>query len=161
VIHVFHPHTPLLATSVTIWRVLTEVDAASVDAAVGAWLWERGEPSGTTEETSEPVNTTTTGCACTGTGSGGGSGGGGAGPVRPVLLAVDGKTVRGAVDVEGNQTHLLAAMTHDQGLVIAQAEVDGKTNEIPMLPTLLDQIDDLAEVVVTADALHTQRATAR
>jgi hypothetical protein len=32
---------------------------------------------------------------------------------------------------------------------------------IPMLPTLLDQIDDLAEVVVTADALHTQRATAR
>lgn len=30
-----------------------------------------------------------------------------------------------------------------------------------MLPTLLDQIDDLAEVVVTADALHTQRATAR
>jgi hypothetical protein len=71
------------------------------------------------------------------------------------------QTVRGAVDVEGNQTHLLAAMTHDQGLVIAQTEVDGKTNEIPMLPTLLDQIDDLAEVVVTADALHTQRATAR
>lgn len=141
----------------TIWRVLTEVDAASVDAAVGAWLWERGERvelSGTTEETTEPVNTTTTGCATTDTGSG-------AEPVRPVLLAVDGKTVRGAVDAEGNQTHLLAAMTHHQGLVIAQTEVDGKTNEIPMLPTLLDQIDDLAEVVVTADALHTQRATAR
>lgn len=134
----------------TIWRVLTEVDAASVDAAVGAWLWERGEPSGTTEGTSEPVNTTTTD---TGSGSG-------AGPVRPVLLAVDGKTVRGAVDAEGNQTHLLAAMTHHQGFVIAQTEVDGKTNEIPMLPTLLDGLD-IAGVVITADALHTQRATAR
>jgi predicted transposase YbfD/YdcC len=139
----------------TIWRVLTNVDAASVDTAVGAWLWERGEraePSGTVE----PVNTTTTGCATTDTETGSG-----AEPVRSVLLAVDGKTVRGAIDAEGNQTHLLAAMTHHQGLVIAQTEVDGKTNEIPMLPTLLDQIDDLAGVVVTADALHTQRATAR
>ena len=140
----------------TIWRVLTEVDPASVDAAVGAWLWERGEraePSETTKETTEPVNTTTTD-SDSDTDSD-------ADPFRPVLLAVDGKTVRGAVDAEGNQTHLLAAMTHYQGLVIAQTEVDGKTNEIPMLPTLLDQIDDLAEVVVTADALHTQRATAR
>ena len=137
----------------TIWRVLTEVDAASVDAAVGAWLWERGEqvePSEITEETTEPVNTTT----AAGTDSG-------ADLVRPVLLAVDGKTVRGAVNADGHQTHLLAAMTHRHGLAIAQTEVDGKTNEIPMLPTLLDQIDDLAEVVVTADALHTQRATAR
>jgi predicted transposase YbfD/YdcC len=144
---------PAPPSKATIWRVLTKVDAASVDTAVGAWLWERGEqaePSGTVE----PVNTTTIGCDATETGSG-------TEPVRPVLLAVDGKTVRGAIDAEGNQTHLLAAMTHHQRLVIAQTEVDGKTNEIPMLPTLLDQIDDLAEVVVTADALHTQRATAR
>jgi predicted transposase YbfD/YdcC len=148
---------PLPPSKATIWRVLTEVDAASVDAAVGAWLWERGDQGERAESsaTTEPVNTTTTDSD---TDSGSGSG---ADLVRPVLLAVDGKTVRGAVDAEGNQTHLLATMTHHQGLVIAQTEVDGKTNEIPMLPTLLDQIDDLAEVVVTADALHTQRATAR
>jgi predicted transposase YbfD/YdcC len=139
---------PTPPSKATIWRVLTKVDAASVDAVIGAWLWERGERT-EPSETTEPVNATTTGDADAG-----------AEPVRPVLLAVDGKTVRGAVDAEGNQTHLLAAMTHHQGLVIAQTEVDGKTNEIPMLPTLLDQLDDLAEVVVTADALHTQRATA-
>src|SRR6266498_4526236 len=148
----------------TIWRVLTEVDPASVDAAVGAWLWERGEraePSETTKETIEPVNTTTTDTDSDTDSDSGSDTDSDSDPFRPVLLAVDGKTVRGAVDAEGNQTHLLAAMTHYQGLVIAQTEVDGKTNEIPMLPTLLDQIDDLAEVVVTADALHTQRATAR
>jgi predicted transposase YbfD/YdcC len=152
---------PAPPSKATIWRVLTEVDAASVDAAIGAWLWERGERA-EPSETTEPVNTTTTGCATTAITTAASSGSGcGVAPVRPVLLAVDGKTVRGAVDAEGNQTHLLAAMTHHQGLVIAQTEVDGKTNEIPMLPTLLDQIDDLTKVVVTADALHTQRATAR
>jgi len=109
---------PVPPSKATIWRVLTKVDAASVDAAVGAWLWERGEraePSVTTE----PVTTTT----ATDNDSG-------ADLTRPVLLAVDGKTVRGAVDTAGNQTHLLAAMTHHQGLVIAQTEVDGKTNEV-------------------------------
>ncbi|MPZ83609.1 MAG: hypothetical protein GEV28_25740 [Actinophytocola sp.] len=45
---------------------------------------------------------------------------------RSVLLAVDGKTVRSTIDAEGNQSHLLAAMTHHQGLVIAQTEVGVK-----------------------------------
>ena len=71
-----------------------------------------------------------------------------------------GKTVRGAVDAEGDQAHLLAAMTHHQGLVIGQTEVGGKTNEIRMLPTLLDELDN-AGAVTTADALHPQRAAAR
>lgn len=149
---------PVPPSKATIWRVLTKVDAASVDAAVGAWLWERGEreePSATTE----PV-IATTGCDTATTTDSDSDHDSGADLARPVLLAVDGKTVRGAVDAEGNQTHLLAAMTHHQGLVIAQTEVDGKTNEIPMLPTLLDGLD-IAGVIITADALHTQRATAR
>lgn len=135
----------------TIWRVLTEVDAASVDAVIGAWLWQRGDQGQRAEpsQSIEPRSATTTGCTDTEVESG-----------QPVVLAVDGKTVRGAVDAEGNQTHLLAVMTHHQGLVIAQTEVDGKTNEIPVLPTLLDELD-IAGAVITADALHTQRATAR
>jgi hypothetical protein len=52
-------------------------------------------------------------------------------------VAVDGKTVRGAKNAEGNQVHLLAAMTHVRGLVVAQTDVAAKTNEIPMLPELL------------------------
>jgi len=81
-----------------------------------------------------------------------------------VAVAVDGKTVRGAVDEEGNQVHLLAAATHTDSLVLAQVEVGAKTNEIPMFAPLLDQLadvgGDLSEMVITADALHTQRAHA-
>jgi predicted transposase YbfD/YdcC len=38
-------------------------------------------------------------------------------------------------------------------------DVEAKTNEIPMFATLLDHID-LAGTVITADALHAQRAHA-
>jgi predicted transposase YbfD/YdcC len=46
-----------------------------------------------------------------------------------------------------------------RGVVAAQTEVGAKTNEIPMIIPLLDGLD-LDRVVVTADALHCQRATA-
>jgi predicted transposase YbfD/YdcC len=74
-------------------------------------------------------------------------------------LAVDGKTVRGARRGDGTQVHLLSAISHDTGVVLAQREIAAKTNEIPELAPLLAGLD-LAGVVVTADALHTQRATA-
>lgn len=78
-------------------------------------------------------------------------------------IAVDGKTLRGTCDKTGQSgVHLLAAMTHDSALVVAQREVDGKTNEIPCFQPLLSTLDrDMSGVVVTADALHTQRAHAR
>ena len=84
----------------------------------------------------------------------------------PELLAimVDGKAVRGATDAEGNQVHLLAAATHDDALVVGQVEVGAKSNEIPQFAPLLDTLAaagvDLAHTVITADALHTQRAHA-
>jgi predicted transposase YbfD/YdcC len=52
--------------------------------------------------------------------------------------------------------HLLAAMDHTSRGVLGQAEVDGKTNEITQFRPLLEGLD-LADTVVTADALHTQR----
>jgi predicted transposase YbfD/YdcC len=54
---------------------------------------------------------------------------------------------------------LLAALAGQRGVVAAQAEVGAKTNVIPMIIPLLDGVD-LDGAVVTADALHTQRATA-
>jgi hypothetical protein len=57
-----------------------------------------------------------------------------------VAIAVDGKTVRGATDTEGNQVHLLAAATHKDALVLGQVEVGAKTNEIPMFAPLLDEL---------------------
>lgn len=80
-------------------------------------------------------------------------------PVAGEALAVDGKTVRGAVDAEGNQVHLMSATTHADRCVLAQTDVAAKTNEIPCFTSLLDRID-ITGTVVTADALHTQRGHA-
>ncbi|GLX48790.1 hypothetical protein Shyhy01_17400 [Streptomyces hygroscopicus subsp. hygroscopicus] len=75
-----------------------------------------------------------------------------------VGLAVDGKTRRGS-RTDGQAVHLLAAALHACQTVIAQRQVAAKSNEIPALAPLLDRID-LRGVVVTADAMHTQRAHA-
>jgi len=74
-------------------------------------------------------------------------------------VAVDGKSVRGARTGDGRCPHLLAAITHIDGVVLGQLNVDVKTNEIPMLPTLLDTTD-LNRTIITADALHCQRSHA-
>jgi predicted transposase YbfD/YdcC len=75
------------------------------------------------------------------------------------LIAVDGKTLRGSGVVGQPARHLLAALDHGRGVVLGQVDVQAKTNEIPMFATLLDRID-LAGAVITADALHAQRAHA-
>jgi predicted transposase YbfD/YdcC len=71
-------------------------------------------------------------------------------------VAVDGKTLRGSGHHPRLPVHLLAAMDHTSRAVLAQTEVDAKTNEITRFRPLLDRLD-LADTVVTADALHTQR----
>lgn len=75
-------------------------------------------------------------------------------------IAVDGKTLRGARQENGRQTHLLAAFLHNQGAVIAQKQVDSKTNEITTVRPLLDHLT-LEGKVVSLDALHTQLNTAK
>ena len=75
-------------------------------------------------------------------------------------VAVDGKTLRGAVREDGTQVHLLSAFLQGQGVTVAQREIPAKTNEIPEIKPLLEPLD-LRGRVVTADALHTQRETAR
>ncbi|MFK0114726.1 ISAs1 family transposase [Streptomyces sp. NPDC090994] len=70
------------------------------------------------------------------------------------VIAVDGKTLRGSCTAGRPATALISAMTHS-GQVLAQRQVDGKSNEIPAFAPLLDNID-LTGAVVTADALRTQ-----
>ncbi|WP_158607735.1 ISAs1 family transposase [Flexivirga caeni] len=55
--------------------------------------------------------------------------------------------------------HLLAALDHDRGAVLAQRAVPDKGSEIPELTCLLAPMD-LTDTVVTADALHCPRGTA-
>jgi len=52
--------------------------------------------------------------------------------------------------------HLLTVIDQQARTVLAQADVDGKTNEITQFGPLLEPLD-LAGCVITADALHTQR----
>ena len=70
---------------------------------------------------------------------------------------MDGKTLRGSRTRDTTARHVLAAADHDTGVVLASTDVDTKTNEITRFADLLDQINDLRDVVVTADALHCQR----
>ena len=74
-----------------------------------------------------------------------------------MVLAVDGKTLRGARASADAAPHLMACLDHASGVVHAQIAVDGKTTEISMFSGLLDQVTGLDGVVITADALHAQR----
>jgi predicted transposase YbfD/YdcC len=75
------------------------------------------------------------------------------------VIAVDGKTVRGATDDDGRQPHLVAALDQHTGAVLAQTAVVEKTSEIAALPVVLDGLD-ITDTVITADALHVQRSHA-
>lgn len=70
------------------------------------------------------------------------------------VIAVDGKTLRGSRTAGRTATAVIAAMAHS-GQVLAQRQIDDKSNEIPAFAPLLDGID-LTGAVITADALHTQ-----
>jgi hypothetical protein len=75
-------------------------------------------------------------------------------------LALDGKTVRGAATEGQPAPHLLSVSTHRTQETLAQVRVADKTNEIPVAQALLPHLP-LRGRVITADALHTQTATAR
>lgn len=75
---------------------------------------------------------------------------------KQVLLAIDGKVLRGSLDEEQNGVYLLAAYLPGEGLVLLEVEIAGKGSEIRAAPKLLKSID-LREKVVMGDALHTQR----
>jgi predicted transposase YbfD/YdcC len=111
----------------TVRRVLARVDPDALDRAVGAWLAGQQPPPPT-----RPPPT----------------------PRRAV--AVDGKTLRGSGHHHAAPMHLLAAMDHTTGVILAQTDVEATTNEIARFRPLLQRLD-LTDTVITADALHTQR----
>ena len=133
--------------SSTIRRTLNAIDRNAFDEIVGSWLAEQvsakrlgKERDDKRSSSKEPDdNDPSTDLAA---------------------IAVDGKTLRGARLEGGGQVHLLSALTHQEGVVVGQRDVDGKTNEITEFAPLLEQID-IENVVITADALHTQREHAK
>ncbi|MDH6630395.1 hypothetical protein M2271_008255 [Streptomyces sp. LBL] len=112
-------------------RVLQRIDGDALDATIGGWLAARADASRAADEDEHP-------------------------PPRPVraAIAVDGKSLRGAIRTDGRCIHLLSALRGD-GIVLAQREVDAKSNEITAFRPLLEPLD-LTGAVVTFDALLTQ-----
>lgn len=76
------------------------------------------------------------------------------------VYALDGKAVRGMrkKDEEGNE-YLLSVYDVEQAKVMAQVEVGRKENEITKAPKALQMVE-IAQKVVTGDAMHTQRGLA-
>lgn len=70
------------------------------------------------------------------------------------VVAVDGKSLRGAIRAGGRCVHLIFVL-RDGGIVPAQREVDAKSNEITAFRPLLESLE-LTSAVVTFDALLTQ-----
>jgi predicted transposase YbfD/YdcC len=85
-------------------------------------------------------------------------------PARTVLapgVAIDGKRLAGARGKDGRHVQLLSATRHTGPvIVLGQRRIGTKTNEIPEFIPLTTGMD-LKGCVVTTDALHTQRKTAR
>ena len=77
-------------------------------------------------------------------------------------VAVDGKERKGAKSGGRKKVHLLAAVTHIPGIVIAQDKVakSGKANEISHFRPLLEPLP-LDDVLITADAMQANRDNAR
>lgn len=75
------------------------------------------------------------------------------------IIAIDGKSVRGASNTVGVMPHLVAGLDHGTGAVLGQVAVTAKSNEIPAARTLLGFFD-LGDAVITMDAMHTQDDTA-
>jgi len=126
----------------TIWRVMTDAGTEELDAAAGTWLMSLAGLD----------------APAAASGDAGEEGG------RPALVQVrlDGKAVRGARNPDGTQVRLLAALAGPDAassVIAAQAGVGAKTNEVPVAAVVLGRLD-LRGKVVTADALHTVRATA-
>jgi len=146
----------LVPSERTFRRVLANLDAAALDAAIGGWAADvaRGAvPAPVVPATPGPpergqrrtVQRTIEHPAPDG--------------LLPAA-AVDGKALRGARTPEGGRVFLVAAIDHTSGAVLGQRQVGDKRGEGAAARDLLTGLRTPA-MVWTLDALHTTKATAR
>jgi hypothetical protein len=79
--------------------------------------------------------------------------------LKITTLAVDGKCVRTASKINGQSIMLFSGLDTQTKLIRGQIQIDSKTNEIPSLKELIKNLD-LRGALITADAIHTQKASA-
>ena len=73
-------------------------------------------------------------------------------------IALDGKTLCGSGDIANDKLpiHMISAFATSAKIVLAQAKVDDKSNEITAIPNLLELLD-LHGAIVTIDAMGCQK----
>lgn len=74
-------------------------------------------------------------------------------------IAVDGKTARRSGGRDFSALHTVSAWSSEHGVVLGQAQVREKSNEITVIPDLLEALD-IAGATVTIDAMGTQKQIA-
>jgi predicted transposase YbfD/YdcC len=129
---VLPPSVVRLPCEATIRRTLASVDADKLDAAVTP------RPTPTPAAAQQPAVEP---------------------PARLCGQAIDGKTVRG-VTRDGHPCLLVSLVEHSSATVLAQQQVAHKRDERSAVPALLAG-RNLCGVVITLDALHTLKSTAR
>ena len=81
------------------------------------------------------------------------------------IKSMDGKTINGSSRSELTTdkilpTNIMSIYSHDYGMAIIQDFIGEKSNEIPMGPELIKQLN-LRDSIITADALNTQKETVK
>ncbi|HSU00871.1 MAG TPA: ISAs1 family transposase [Geodermatophilus sp.] len=122
-------------SAATFRRVLAAVDITAVEAALTTWVTGRQARA----RAQQPIGTTAA--------------------AGRTVLAVDGKTLRGSKAAGGQQTKLVCVYDHAHRLVLTQVAVGGG-DEVAAFALALAALPELADVLVTADALHCQRGHA-
>lgn len=92
--------TDRVPAATTVWRLLIRIDAEVLSQVLARWLRARAAPVVVT------------------------------GRRWRLVIAVDGKVVRGARLPDGRQVHLLSAYDTSTGVVLAQVQIAAKSNEI-------------------------------
>jgi hypothetical protein len=74
------------------------------------------------------------------------------------VIAFDGKALKGSFDSfnDAKAKQMLNAFAVDTALVLAHIDIDEKSNEIPAVQKLLEELD-VADHIVTCDAMHCQK----
>lgn len=79
-----------------------------------------------------------------------------------LTVAIDGKTIRSTETMKSYEQplHIVTAQLSELGLTFSSKSVSGKSNEIPTVQELLEELD-ISGCLVVADALNCQKATAK
>lgn len=80
---------------------------------------------------------------------------------KGLTIALDGKTIRSTTQMKSyaSPLHIVSAQLSELGITFASKSVDGKSNEIPAVQALLQELD-IRDCMVVADAMNCQRETA-